>query len=219
MIGNDVVDLDDAETQPGSAHPRFDARVFAAEERAALAASPSPHRLRWILWAAKEAAYKVARKLDASTVFSPSRFVVRVESNVVEHEARRYRLQVLQTSDWVHALACDDVGRGFHPPPTGPSGPVQRGDLKARIFSGAHAPLGVPWKARPTSFSLAVREIALDALAAALDEEPRELAIVTRNRIPQVERRGAPAPVDLSLSHHGRFVAYAFEVRAGGEWA
>lgn len=219
MIGNDVVDLDDPETQPGSAHPRFEGRVFAPEERAALAASPSPQRLRWILWAAKEAAYKVARKLDAATVFSPSRFVVRLDANIVEHEARRYRLQVSQTAQCVHALVCDDAGRGFPPQPTGPSGPVQPGDLKARIFSGAHAPLGGSSKARPASFSLAVREIALDALAAALDEDRRDLAIVSRDRIPCVERRGMRAPVDLSLSHHGRFVAYAFEVSGGATWA
>ena len=64
MIGNDVVDLGDAEVQPGATHPRFDARVFAREEREALRASGAPNRLRWILWAAKEAAYKAARKLD-----------------------------------------------------------------------------------------------------------------------------------------------------------
>ncbi len=59
MVGNDIVDLGDAETCNGPSHPGFDARVFAPVERRALAASPAPNRLRWSLWAAKEAAYKL----------------------------------------------------------------------------------------------------------------------------------------------------------------
>ena len=58
MIGNDIVDLRDPEVQPGASHPRFDRRVFAPEERSALAASGARERLRWILWAAKEAGRK-----------------------------------------------------------------------------------------------------------------------------------------------------------------
>ena len=36
MLGNDIIDLGDPETRPGARHPRFDARVFTREERAAL---------------------------------------------------------------------------------------------------------------------------------------------------------------------------------------
>ena len=35
MIGNDVVDLGDADTRPGAQHRRFDERVFAPSERRA----------------------------------------------------------------------------------------------------------------------------------------------------------------------------------------
>ena len=77
MVGNDVIDLGDPETRAGSCHARFDARVFDDDERALLLASADPTRRRWVLWAAKEAAFKVARKLDGATVFSPRRFVVR----------------------------------------------------------------------------------------------------------------------------------------------
>ena len=53
MLGNDVIDLADPETS--SRHPRFDARVFGATERALLARSEDAGRLRQVLWAAKEA--------------------------------------------------------------------------------------------------------------------------------------------------------------------
>jgi hypothetical protein len=45
-----------------------------------------------------------------------------------------------------------------------------------------------------------------------------ELRIVRQERIPRLQRRGAPLPIELSLSHHGRFVAFAalLPFRGGG---
>ncbi len=71
MIGNDIVDLADPETSCGACHPRFDHRVFAPAELELLATTRSHVRMRWILWSAKEAAYKAARQACATTVFSP----------------------------------------------------------------------------------------------------------------------------------------------------
>ena len=64
MLGNDVVDLLDVDARPETFRRRFDARVFAPEERRAIAADPRPQALRWAHWGAKEAAYKLARQLD-----------------------------------------------------------------------------------------------------------------------------------------------------------
>ncbi|MFB3117247.1 MAG: 4'-phosphopantetheinyl transferase superfamily protein, partial [Myxococcota bacterium] len=73
LVGNDVVDLHDPETLQEALHPRFDARVFTSVELEALSvsapASASRHELRWTLWAAKESAYKLAKKLDPSVRF------------------------------------------------------------------------------------------------------------------------------------------------------
>ena len=68
MIGNDVVDLEDPETRPETFRPRFDERVFDPVERRAIAHDPRPHARRWAHWAAKEAAYKLARQLDERQV-------------------------------------------------------------------------------------------------------------------------------------------------------
>jgi len=77
MLGNDVVDLGDPESRAGARHARFDARAFDRTERALIATSPRGEHERWRLWAAKESAYKAARKEDPCTVFSPQRFAVR----------------------------------------------------------------------------------------------------------------------------------------------
>jgi phosphopantetheinyl transferase (holo-ACP synthase) len=184
MVGNDVIDLRDPETAPGSEHPRFDGRVFAPAERELLGASTDPRRLRWILWAAKEAAYKVARKIDARAVFSPSRFLVDRDACEVLWEGTRLRLDVDVDSDRVHAVAT-------------------AGDSDARLLLRA---VGVADDEGPGA---AARGLALRALAPLLDLATEDLRIDVEDRIPRLRARGRLLEVDLSLSHHGRFVAFS----------
>lgn len=189
MVGNDVVDLGDPEVQPGAQHPRFDARVFAPCERDALEASGAPHRLRWILWAAKEAAYKVAKKLDPAAIFSPSRFCVRLDADLrgeVEFEERRIPVQIDEDCLRLHAVASSDAELL----PT----------LRQQV---AFLPGGLG------SAPEAVRALATLGVADWLGARPQELSIRRMGRVPVLFRGDVPAAVDLSLSHHGRFVAFA----------
>ncbi len=194
MIGNDVVDLAHRGVQPGAQHPRFDARVFSEAERKLIAASAAPERLRWILWAAKEAAYKVAKKLDGSVVWAPSRFEVALDEGLrgsVLHFGRSFALRVQETAELVHALASEE-GADVH---------RQHAGVGGLPSEGADA-------------SRAVRAFACNELAARLGVRPEALSVEQRGRIPLLYLDGAPARADLSLSHHGRFVAYACELLA-----
>jgi hypothetical protein len=192
MIGNDVVDLGHRGVQPGAQHPRFDARVFSAEELAALERSAARERLRWMLWAAKEAAYKVAKKLDGAVVWAPARFHVELDSRLcgrVVNGALALGVRVQETRDWVHALAYDAGARAE----------AQHAGVGRLPSAGADA-------------SCAARAFACSELAGLLGRAPEALAVEKRGRIPVLSVGGAPAPADLSLSHHGRFVAYACEL-------
>jgi hypothetical protein len=187
MIGNDVVDLADPET--GTVHPRFDGRVFASHERAAIASSGSPHRMRWLLWAAKEAAYKVARKLDPQAAFRPRRFRVEPDSRCVlwEPDGIGFCLEFEFGPDWVHAI-------------------VRSSETGGRVVWAVGAvDGGLPGKA--------VRALALTTLAPTLGTTKTQISIVREGRIPRVYREGEALAVDLSLSHHGRFAAFAAELR------
>jgi phosphopantetheinyl transferase (holo-ACP synthase) len=82
MVGNDVVDLADSDVAADARHPRFDERAFAPCERRRIGAAQAEAPLRWILWAAKESAYKVAKRRDPATVFSPARFVVELDAEL-----------------------------------------------------------------------------------------------------------------------------------------
>ncbi len=191
MLGNDVVDLAHRGVQPGARHPRFDARVFCESERALIAGDPS-QRVRWVLWAAKEAAYKAAKKLDAAVVWAPERFAVSLESRAsgcVRHGDREFALRVDESEEFVHALA---RGGAFTGEEHSGVEPLARGDA-----------------------SLAAREFACRAIAARLGIAPERLSVATRGRIPVLYADGVPAPADLSLSHHGRFVAFACALAHG----
>jgi hypothetical protein len=190
MVGNDVVDLVDPEVLKGPAHPRFDARVFARSERNVLRESGAPERLRWLLWAAKEAAYKLAKKLDAGVVFSPRRFVVRLDANLtgeVRHEDRSFPVRLAAGADSLHAIATESVGPD-------------------RILSGVAA------TEQPLEASRAVRDLAAHVLATRLRLPEGSVRIGRQGRIPTLELPDHDAPLDLSLSHHGRFVAFACDL-------
>jgi phosphopantetheinyl transferase len=190
MVGNDVVDLR-ARLVAGPRHPRFDARVFAPSEHRALRESAEANALRWAFWAAKEAAYKVAKKLDDAAVWSPVRFVVRFAGDgagAVEHQGRSIPVRVEADAERVHAVASD------------------RAEALARVRSRvAELP------AADADPSAAVRALACEELAPLLGASAAALEIARRGRIPVLRMDGRDAPFDLSLSHHGRFVAYAAE--------
>ena len=255
-IGNDVVDLGDAETRLDGLHPRFGERVFSPAERAAIAAAGAAAvaggepatagsgaaaaagavgrariptaaaraRLFWALWAAKESAYKALKQLDPSIVFSPRELAVELDAGALLRGGRAcgsvrggttvLRLDVTSDGDRLHAIAlATEGGRGESCGPFPPAsvavlsrvaacddhGPTEQ-DHRSRVCGG-HGPATVGDDSR------AVRELATDAIAAALGLEASELAI--SGRPPCVVRAGVRLPLAVSLSHHGRFVAFA----------
>ncbi len=192
MLGNDVIDFGDPESCAEARHPRFDARVFDEIERMLITASRHGERVRWRLWAAKEGAYKAARKEDPRTVFSPSRFAVRPTEGggfAVTVGDRRFRVEVEADADRVHAVA-----RNERDPPV------------------------APWTAVATLSSLgedasvAVRRLALTTIACRLGLAADDLAIDRVGRIPVLRIAGRGIAADLSLAHHGRFVAFACSI-------
>ncbi len=204
LVGNDVVDLRDPENQPGAIHPRFDERVFTRYERARILAATSPHRMRWALWAAKESAYKVARKIDSRIYFSPRAFAVRIPGGEIEahqallaeadHAVGRFHVWLEGTEEWVHAVASIS-GAGL----------AKAGwELRSLGSAAARRMPGLDASAR-------VRQMARSAVASALSIVPSDIVIAAASkRVPRVWWRGRKLAIDVSLSHHGRFVACAW---------
>jgi phosphopantetheinyl transferase (holo-ACP synthase) len=203
LVGNDVVDLRDPENQPDAIHRRFDERAFTGEERERILADDSPHRIRWTLWAAKESAYQVARKIDPGVSFSPRAFAVRLSRDVgapraclaeVVHAVGRFHVRLEWTDELVHAVASIS-GAG-----------AARAGWALRSL-GRAAARGVPG----LDAGARVRDLARSALASALSAVPSDVVIAAAaKRVPRAWVRGRKLTIDLSLSHHGRFVACAW---------
>jgi phosphopantetheinyl transferase len=195
-VGNDVVDLADPEARLDGLHPRFAARVFTAAERSLLEACGDRQRLHWALWAAKESAYKARKRLEPQTVFSPREFEVELRllpptpcataSGRVVHRGDAFDLELQLDAESVHAIV------------------QSRAPAGRRTLSGVGAAGAEP--------GLAARRRAATAIATALNLDPDGLSIA--GRPPVVRYAGRPLDVALSLSHHGRFVAFAFGGRA-----
>jgi phosphopantetheinyl transferase (holo-ACP synthase) len=189
-VGNDVVDLRDPGSQPDAIHPRFDARVFTDSELRRIAACPDDgerHVTRWTLWAAKESVLKLVRQQEPAAPFRPREFSVRLtsaRSAEVSHESAVYAVDLDVTEERVHAVARD----------VGHRRPVSGISRSAGCVDGLDV-------------SALVRARAARSVGERLGIEPDEIEI--RGRIPRAMRNGERLPVDISLSHHGRYLAVA----------
>lgn len=210
MIGNDLVDLRDADARPESFRPRFDERVFSDEERRSFARDASPLARRWAHWGAKEAAYKLARQIDSTYVFSPARLLPRFETeeSVILH----------------HATGLERRGRLAFPSPL--SNELE--ELEIRSFETAErvhvvaVPLGADWGSidlgvetidvRTDDPSLAVRNFAIGGISRSLGIEAKRISIGREGRVPIVQLDGVTTSLSISLSHHGRWIAYAMRI-------
>jgi hypothetical protein len=189
MVGNDIVDLSDSESSRDACHLRFDRRVFTPEEFEALSTDYTDVQRRWILWSAKEAAYKAARRECAEVTFSPVQFVVNLDrslSGSVRVGIRHWPVRVQIDRDRVHAVVSENES-----------------------FTGTYSGSRRLTKAELRDPSQAVRRFAIASIAAELGVSTSDLRIAKIDRIPQLIVAGEVTPLALSLSHHGSYAGFA----------
>jgi phosphopantetheinyl transferase (holo-ACP synthase) len=191
VVGNDVVDLDEA----GAPRERFVARVLSEEERTRLAASEDPRTLLWTLFAAKEAAYKVVTKLGPARPFAHRHFRVAADLRSVSVGDTVLHLSVEARPAWVHAVAS--------------TAPVVVSAV-AEVAPGADLSL----EARALLGRGLARDIGCEIAELEVVREPREGSWDGFGP-PRVIHAGSPLETDVSLSHDGRFVAVAYCVSGG----
>ncbi|MDA8126520.1 MAG: 4'-phosphopantetheinyl transferase superfamily protein [Deltaproteobacteria bacterium] len=233
LLGNDIVDLEMAENRGKCTDSRFLGRVFTAPERALIARAAAPDALLWALWAVKEAAYKAVSRADPAVDSIPRRYPVLFageegglgpdgpegfpgpspagESPVGGFLARSGRgslagrvltprgvlaLQVTLTDRYVHALTATtpaDLDRSRWQVEE-----IKNGDIAADPSVLVRAFL--------------CREMAVLAGCPAAELQVRKSPL--GSGAPDLCRRGVPLPFTISLSHDGRFVAYAWQPAA-----
>ena len=211
-IGNDIVDLRDPETRPSGLHPRFDRRVFTPAERERIGPDERGNRVRWLIWAAKESAYKAAKKRDPRTVFSPRRFEVELQderAGIVRFGDSVFSLLAELSDELVHVVAApaaelvENAREAVSRPAT----------ETGRRFALYFETVLLSSRTRDALVAgLEVRQMAARALGSLLEIPRQRIELIRRGRVPRALFQGVRLPIDLSLSHHGRFGAFAFTV-------
>jgi len=231
FVGNDVVDLEVKGSRGKAADTRFVRRVLDSTEYAALEQASEPDLELWTFWACKEAAFKVVSKLlGGPPVFRHAAFGSRLgprhdpgdgmlmRSGVVEYEGRSLRVVTMAHANVVHAFS---VARR-RPDPD----PVSELRLGLELLAAPDRPWAGEYgellerlterEAEPVHglASAAVRLGARHALAQTLGIAESRLEIVcdpgpAARRPPRVLLDGARCACDVSLSHHGRWIAWA----------
>lgn len=190
QVGNDLVDLGDTEIAAHHRRSRFVERVCTAVEAERVARADDPHALLWSLFAAKEAAFKTVVKCEPAAIFAHRRFEVSAALDRVSYGELALTLRLERDRGCVHAVVLRD----------------------ATVLVA-----GVRWLAANEAPSDAVRRELCAALAPALGCDEGALAVRrdpapggwTGAGPPYLLRDGERAPVNISLSHDGRAVAFA----------
>ncbi|NJD18269.1 MAG: 4-phosphopantetheinyl transferase family protein [Gemmatimonadetes bacterium] len=220
-VGNDVVDLLDPSTSGKHVDGRFLDRVLAPAERADLARSDDPAVTLWAFWAAKEAAYKsVSKLLGTPPVFAHASFVAtwteaRPERWVgrVAYEELHVSVVATRSRGAVHAVAlwgAEPASVLVGVEPLEEPREAWR-DLLARLLPRLSAREADAVHSFPSA-AVRIRARATLAPALAAEEAGVELVCdpgVTGRRPPRAVLAGKPAAADVSLSHHGSWIAWA----------
>lgn len=233
MIGNDVVDLTAPRAAATPTNRRFLERVFTELERERINCAHRPDLEVWLGWAAKESAYKVVSKLRGEVpVFVHRAFEVRWYD---EGLARPRLGSVLYEGDIFPVQgAVDPEERFVHVFGASPrASPAEATDLPPGIrwtVARIDRP-GAPWLGSFEELSGRLTERERDAVHSVLSaavrigakEEASKLLGLASDRVeivcrpgrfgrrpPSVLVDGMPAKIDVSLSHDGPWIAWAF---------
>lgn len=102
MIGNDIVDLQEAALQSNWRRQGWLQKVCTPEEIKRIKDSNHPDQLVWELWSRKEAAYKAhQRRFPHYAKLNPIQF--ECKENMVLHGGYSYVVNSSQTSDYVYS--------------------------------------------------------------------------------------------------------------------
>ena len=241
FVGNDVVDLTNPRTEGRATDDRFVGRVFDPEEQESIRATGGSDMEIWSRWAAKEAGFKaISKALESTPPFVHRAFKVAwsggdspeataqesgelvVREGAVEYLGRRARVTVAWRDGAVHAVAylSDDSA-------------TETGRIQPRVvmiespgsrWAGSLADLRQSLSEREADAvhsreSAAVRIGAREEIARLLGVSESRLEIVCAPgasglRPPCVLLDGQATRTDISLSHDGRWIAWAIWVGA-----
>lgn len=229
LLGNDIIDLNEAGIKGKSSNVRFVNRVFCEEEKAAISFSQNPDLTLWMFWAAKETAFKIVSKIAGPQVFSHKKFETVITEQISSKKFRgevvydRWLIQVKITADtkYIHAVGVESEADA-----------LQFYSKKQKVLQLRHSEIK-DWQSRNRwaeqftkkelesinfAESALIRFYCKKSIAKELKISPSRLQII------RPSKAGKPQPpflllddkktnIDISLSHHGMWLGYCFSIK------
>jgi hypothetical protein len=208
-VGNDIVDLQTPEAIGKAGDSKFIQRVLRRDEQEFVFNSECPDSLLWTFWAAKETAYKAISKTYPDVSSAPRRYPVTLHDGGdlnslfggVDTPKGSVAVNISIYEDYIHCIGITDQGTGLD-----------------RIVWGAQK---IDSDKKMETASLSARESAMarrlakERIAECLNLNLDDIHILRNqfpcgNGPPFVYIKGKEGNIDLSLSHDGRFAAFAF---------
>lgn len=198
-IGNDVVDLKEPANRDKSRDSRYLKKILTDAEIEFVKKVKRADAALWSLWACKETVYKVLKKSFTDVAFTPRLWQVNFtktrikywEGEVVSPGQSPVFVRLLSNSDYIHCVGADNPSM-----------------LDRLVFGVDMLP------EKETNQSFFVRQCLAQQLAACFSLNLDNIEIrrtMQNNKLqpPQVYIDGRTSDIDISLSHDGRFAAYA----------
>lgn len=213
-VGNDIVDLTDPRSKGKSLDTRFIDRVFSLHEQEQILNDGYPDVLLWALWAGKETTYKILSKIYGHVTSVPRKYEVRMSASEENRDHNRLfmsgvvrtpydpvSIRIYREADYIHCIGVtgaealmNSVIWGIHK-----AEPVEREE----------------YSYLPDAASAEIRKVATRKIAMYCKEDIEDIDIIRFKGShglgpPTVYIKGKEAMIDVSLSHDGRFLSYAF---------
>lgn len=200
VVGNDIVDL---KVKEPSLHRRYNEKVFSEEERRQIGNNLT---FLWLHWAAKEAAFKVISQIERESTFRPKDFYYQVKHNAIFYGSKKLYCQSVITKEFVHVCCTAQPKRLW-------TNSFKRWVIKLNpsLFRRSLKD--------PFVSSSEIRKTASLRIAKLLKIDPARLSFISycdqRSNVfgspPYLLIDGKLSSHSVSFSHHGRFLAIAFE--------
>lgn len=225
LLGNDIVSLKQAGMRNKSHHTRFIDRVFTPSEQSTILTSSHPDTTLWTMWAAKEAAYKVISKIQSPPIFSHKKFkIINLEDTnsayaavCVEYCENKLSGYVEIKEDFVHVLLGSedflqsDVLTIIHLM----SEEEKQNWMKQEMWTSYFSPKEL--ESIHHCESAFIRYLCKNKIANLINCDPSQVQIIRptikgKSEPPFVLIDNQPSNIDISLSHHESWLAWAISL-------
>jgi phosphopantetheinyl transferase (holo-ACP synthase) len=216
--GNDIICLKNIDITRTN-QPRFYSKILTPSEKAlydkaTFAALPFEVFV-WLLWSVKESAYKYLKRIDNGLTFIPVKFVVTHLQLPFEYILTNLESAQIENKGFEGMplfKAVINIG-----PNTLYSSSLVYTELIVSVVNGDENFEGIYWGVKAIDEtgcdqqSAAVRAFLLSKLAAIFSFNELTLR-KDANGIPVLLKNDRETSVPISLSHHGKFIGYSFQL-------